>query len=110
MHEYGIVETLLATAERHARDRGASKITRLEVRIGGASGVDPTLVAKAYEVFRERTMCEGAPLSVTVVPPRWRCPSCERDVAGVRCDACRGPARLAEGEEILLDRIEMEVP
>jgi hypothetical protein len=28
----------------------------------------------------------------------------------LKCDACGSPARLAEGDEIMLDRIEMEVP
>ena len=28
----------------------------------------------------------------------------------LRCDICDRPARLAEGDEIMLDRIEMEVP
>jgi hydrogenase nickel incorporation protein HypA/HybF len=88
-------------------------VHRLSIRIGELSGVDPELLMTAYETFRERTVCEQAELELVVVPARWACERCGGTIEPgslLRCDVCDRPARLAEGDEIMLDRIEMEVP
>lgn len=70
------------------------------------------LFATAYEVFREQTVCAGAELSLRTVPALWTCPRCARAIppgSPLRCSDCALPARLAHGDEIVLERIEMEV-
>jgi len=60
-----------------------------------------------------RTPCETAEMTVQVVPASWECPSCRAQAPRVgvrRCDSCGGPLRLAQGDEIVLDQIVMEVP
>jgi hydrogenase nickel incorporation protein HypA/HybF len=113
MHEYSIVQALFDRVESEARARGATAVNRISVRIGELSGVDVELFTTAYETFRERTICQRAAIDVQVVPTRWACEICgEPIVRGgpLRCSACGGAARLAAGEEIVLDRIELEVP
>ena len=113
MHEYSIVQALLERVDAEARVRRAAAVHRLCVRIGELSGVEPELLATAFETFRERTICERAELDVQVIAARWECPACgRRIVRGERlmCAACDTPAQLAAGDEIMLDRIEMEVP
>jgi len=113
MHEYSIVQSMVERVNAEMRARGATGVHRLSVRIGELSGVEPGLLSKAYETFRDRTVCEHAELDLRMVPARWECPSCARTIAvgGVlSCPACGLPARLAEGDEIMLDRIELEVP
>jgi Zn finger protein HypA/HybF involved in hydrogenase expression len=47
------------------------------------------------------------------VAARWQCPACGGEIqvgAALRCPGCGAPARLVAGEEILLERMEMEVP
>jgi hydrogenase nickel incorporation protein HypA/HybF len=112
VHEYSIVQALVEQVDRHARAHGARRIERLHVRIGELSGVEVPLLTEAYAVFRERTICEGAALEVHSVEAIWRCPECGRPISrGVvlRCPDCARPARLEQGDEIILDRIEMEV-
>ena len=112
MHEYSIVQALLERVEVEASRRGASAIHRVHVRIGEASGVEIDLLRTAYDVFRERTVCEKADLCVLPVPSCWECPRCQRPIARgsiLRCPDCAVPAKLAAGDEIFLDRIEMEV-
>jgi hydrogenase nickel incorporation protein HypA/HybF len=113
MHEYSIVQALVDRVDAEARARHATAVHRLSVRIGELSGVETDLLATAYEIFRERTICERAELELQFVPARWECPNCG-DVIGrgdvLRCPSCAVPARLVQGDEILLDRIEMEVP
>ncbi len=86
---------------------------RLWLRIGELSGVEVDLLRTAYEMCRERTICDGAPLEVRQEPARWTCPQCAVEIprgARLECPACGQAARLASGDEIMLDRIEMEVP
>jgi hydrogenase nickel incorporation protein HypA/HybF len=83
------------------------------VRLGELSGVDPDLLKSAYELVRETTICAGAPLAITTVAAQWACRQCASPVpAGgpLRCPACGAPARLVSGDEILLERLDLEVP
>ena len=113
MHEYSIVQALVDRVEAEVRTRRATAVHRLSVRIGELSGVEPELLTTAYETFRERTICEGAVLDLKIVAAQWECPSCGRAIGRgdlLTCPACAVPARLAQGDELVLERIEMEVP
>ena len=113
MHEYSIVQALVERVDAEVRARQAIAVHRLSVRIGELSGVEVELLTTAYATFRERTVCERAELDVRIVPARWECPNCGHRIGRgdlLRCRLCDVPARLAEGDEIMLDRIEMEVP
>jgi hydrogenase nickel incorporation protein HypA/HybF len=113
MHEYSIVQALLERVEAEARVRHAAAVHRLSVRVGELSGVDVRLLNTAYMAFRERTICHSAELDVRSVPARWEFPECGEEVrvgTMLRCACCGAPARLSCGDEIILDRIEMEVP
>ena len=113
MHEYSIIQALIERVEAEAQTRGATGISRIELDIGELAGVEVPLLVTAYETFRERTALAAAELAVQQVLARWQCRACGRDIArgaALRCADCGAPARLVEGDEILLRRIEMEVP
>jgi Zn finger protein HypA/HybF involved in hydrogenase expression len=60
-----------------------------------------------------RTICDQAPLDVEEVAARWECPDGHGVIDPGRvlsCPRCGRPARLAEGDEIVLERLELEVP
>lgn len=112
MHEYSIVQALIERVAEEAALRGAIAIRRVHVRIGELSGVEPELLATAYDTFRERTLCADAPLELASSPAAWACPRCARPIErgrALRCPDCALPARLSSGDEILLERIEMEI-
>lgn len=113
MHEYSIVQALLERVASEARERGATAVHRLSVRIGELSGVEVELLTTAFQTFRSRTICEHAALDVQAVPARWACGRCGGSIVRgdiLRCPRCEVPASLVEGGEIMLDRIELEVP
>ncbi len=113
MHEYSIVRALLARVDQEVRAQKASTVHRLSVRIGELAGIEPDLLASAYQICRERTVCQEADLVIDRVPARWACSACQTPIAPgavLRCSACGQPGRLLEGDEILLSSIEMEVP
>ncbi len=111
MHEYSIVQSLIERVEREAAARGSKRVVRVHVQLGELSGVEPELLATAYETFRDRTVCADAPMILDRVAASWECRRCGHAIHGrLRCEACRGPATLVAGDEIVLQRIEMEVP
>lgn len=112
VHEYALIQSLVERVEAEARARAATAVHKLTVRIGEQSGVDVELFRTAYLTFRDRTVCEHADLDVAIVPVEWACERCEQRIEPgqpLRCPVCRRPARLVGGDEIILDRIEMEV-
>jgi len=113
MHEYSIIQALMGRVEAEARAHGASAVVRLRVRIGELSGVEPELLSSAYSMWCEGTICDASKLEIVRVPAAWACPECQRPIPRgerLRCASCEVPARLRQGDEIFLDRIEMEVP
>lgn len=111
MHEYSIVQSLVDSVTAAVGDREAI-VQHIHVAIGDVAGVDCTLFTTAFEVFRGGTLCEHATLTIDRVAARWECPLCGAEVARgefLRCELCNAPARLAAGDEIVLQRIEMEV-
>ena len=112
MHEYSIVGALLDQVERIAREQGAHAAKRLQVRIGELSGVEIPLLETAFETFRAGTCCADAGLEVERVPARWACPRCRAPAVrgrALRCAHCDVPVRLESGDEIILERVELEV-
>ncbi len=112
MHEYSIIQALVDRVSREARAQNALKVHGLRVSLGELSGVDPQLLATAYETFRPGTLCAEASLELTKVTALWRCRGCGRSfVEGepLQCAPCGSVARLVQGDEILLEKIDLEV-
>jgi len=113
MHEYSIVASLIDRVQQEAQAHGGTRVHRLHVKIGELAGVEIDLLKTAFDTFREKTICDGAELAIDTVSAAWACPTCNRSVAKgaiLRCDACGQPARMIHGDEIILERIEMEAP
>lgn len=113
MHEYSIALALMERIDAEAAARQAVAVHRVRVRIGGLSGIEPVLLRSAFDIVRERTICQAATLEVTLVPVAWVCSRCTVPIeAGsvLRCPECGEAARLSAGDEIVLDQIEMEIP
>jgi hydrogenase nickel incorporation protein HypA/HybF len=113
MHEYSIISALLERVQREVESRPGAVARKLHVRIGELAGVELELLRTAFTTFRERSACAEADLELVHVPAVWRCSRCDQPIAAgavLRCPSCDRPARLASGDDIILERIEMEVP
>jgi hydrogenase nickel incorporation protein HypA/HybF len=82
MHETSLVQSILDLATGHAKQHGAVAVRGVTVSIGDRAGVEPDLLELAWNTFRERTLCDGAPLILRRVP----------------------------GDDLVLERLELEVP
>jgi hydrogenase nickel incorporation protein HypA/HybF len=112
MHEYSLVRSLLDRVVVEAQTRQAVGVHRLSIRVGELAGVSVELLRAAYDVCRVGTLCADAPLEITTVAARWTCEACAEDLPDDgprRCARCGRPARLAAGDDLLLERIELEV-
>ena len=113
MHEYSIIAALVDRVQREVEARPGTVARKLHVRIGEQSGVEPDLLRTAFTTFRARSACACAELELVQVPAVWRCIRCDLPIAAgavLQCPSCGRPARLASGDDIILERIEMEVP
>ena len=113
MHEYSIVSALVDRVQREVEAHPGATVQRLHVRIGELAGVEIELLRTAFTTFRERSVCEDAELEIHRVAAAGRCSRCDREIAAgeiLTCPVCRRPARLVAGDDIVLERIEMEVP
>ena len=111
MHEYSIIQSLVDSVAAAVGERDGA-VQRVDVAIGELAGVDCALLATAFEVFRGGTICEHATLTIDRIPARWECTRCGGPMARggfLRCALCDAPAKQALGDEIVLQRIEMEV-
>ena len=90
MHEYSIVASLIDRVQQEAAAYEGARVHRLHVKIGELSGVELDLLKTAFDTFRERTICDGAELTIqTVAPAFGRVRSCERTVDARRDSALR---------------------
>lgn len=113
MHELSLVASVFDLLEDKAREHGASRVTRVVLKVGVLSGVVPDLVETAFETYKAGTLAEGARLVLVPVPVRLRCPDCGgtavREEAGFACAACgSGRVEIVEGRELVVETVDLE--
>jgi hydrogenase nickel incorporation protein HypA/HybF len=113
MHEFSIVNALLDLCEKNAIANNATKITKVEIKIGKLSGVEPCLLQTAFDTFKEETICDGAELVVHVQDLVVYCNICNDEYTLVKnefeCPTCKGTdMSVIDGEEMMLMRLEMD--
>jgi hydrogenase nickel incorporation protein HypA/HybF len=115
VHEWSLACELVRQAEQEASSRGAARILSVTARVGLLTGVVPELLNRSYEMARMGTLLEDAPLVVERQPVRARCPACGATNAfeefGLVCPGCGALGlEVLEGDEIVLTRMELEIP
>ena len=113
MHEYSIVQSLLDSCEEHARKNEASKVTKVVVKIGVMSGVEPDLLKTAFDTFKEETICSNAEFILNIQPIIILCHKCKvestlknREYCCPKCESVE--LEILDGEEMYLMQLELE--
>ena len=112
MHEYSIVQSLIESCEESARVNNAKEITKVVIKIGVMSGVEPQLLQTAFDTFKEVSICKSAEFIINMQPILVRCLDCsvESTLAESEylCPLCSS-ARLdvIDGEDMYLMQLEM---
>ena len=113
MHELAVCQGMLRQVMDIVRQEQARTVTRILVRIGPLSGVEPQLLAQAFPIASAGTPAAGAVLELESLPVRVRCEQCgvESDASPNRllCGACGDyHTHLLSGDELLLVSVELE--
>jgi len=113
MHEYSVVQSLLEQTEKFAAEHEAQRVTKVIVKIGVMSGVEPHLLQIAFDTFKEKTVCDGAEFVMNVQPVMVECRACgahsELEAMHYRCPQCESlEVDVVDGEDMFLMSLEME--
>jgi len=76
MHEFSIIESLISTAVGECRRRGFSKVEKIKILIGKASGVMPEALFFGFDVLKRDTIAGEASLVIEEVPVTGYCSNC----------------------------------
>ena len=113
MHEYSIVQSLIESCEEHAESNDAKKVTKVVVKIGVMSGVEPHLLEEAFHMFKEDTVCDGCEFIMNIQRVKIACNSCEvtseLEKNEYCCPKCESvDIKIIDGEDMFLMQLELE--
>jgi len=113
MHEYSIVQSLLDSCEENAKVNGATKVTKVVVKIGVMSGVEPDLLQTAFDTFKEETICHNAQFIINIQKVKILCNECqttsELEKNEYCCPKCKSTQLdILDGEEMYLMQLELK--
>lgn len=115
MHEYSLTLNLFEIAEEEGKKNNAKKITKIKLRIGKFSGVEPVLISHSFEILKkEKKIFEDAILEIEKEEIELKCKNCGKifsceDFPFI-CPECKNIYNeVIKGSDIIIERIEMEV-
>jgi hydrogenase nickel incorporation protein HypA/HybF len=113
MHELSIASAILDAVRKEAEKRPGAHVTKVGVRIGALSGVEPEALSFGFSVLVKGTDLDPLALEIEPVPRRQRCPACdftfevkEYNLACPRCG--RIETQFAGGDELDMAYLEIE--
>jgi len=114
LHEFSIVQSLLSLIEENAKINGAKAVSKVVVKIGKLSGVEPHLLKMAFDTFKEKTICENATLEMVIQDIVAKCEDCNKEFTikdnRFICPNCEGfNLKILDGEDMYLMSLELEV-
>ncbi len=113
MHEYSIVQSLLNSCEDNVKQNNASKVTKVVVKIGVLSGVEPDLLDVAFNTFKENTICHDAVFILNIQKVIINCKNCNStstlEKHEYSCPTCQSiEVEIIDGEDMYLMQLELE--
>lgn len=115
MHELSICNALIEQVERIARERQASSVTRIALRLGPLSGIEIPLLRNAWPLAATGTVAEDAELAIAASDVVVRCSQCGHEssvpVNRLLCGSCGDfRTRIIQGDEMILESVELSRP
>ena len=113
MHEYSIVQSLLDSCEENVKANDATKVTKVVVKIGVMSGVEPDLLRTAFDTFKDETICSDAEFILNIQPVVIKCHKCNEQSSLEKhhycCPKCESvELDIIDGEDMYLMQLELE--
>ena len=113
MHELSIVQNLVSLCEKNAAKENAKEISKIEIKVGRLSGVEPHYLESAFDVYKAGTICENAELVINLQAVVIECLDCgfsgELSENDFTCPKCKSQnLKVTDGEDMYLMRLEMK--
>ncbi|MBN2654805.1 MAG: hydrogenase maturation nickel metallochaperone HypA [Nitrospirae bacterium] len=113
MHEVSVAESLLKAVIEQAEANNCTKVEKVILKIGRASGVVPEALTFAFDALKPGTMAQEASIEVIDIPVSGRCHQCGADFSVeekyvLACPCCGSPSFvLTAGGELELSELEV---
>ena len=113
MHELSDCLSLLEQVQAIAAERGARRVTRIELRVGPLSGVESDLLTTAWPLASAGTIAVDADFIIDEADVVVRCDVCKAETAAAAnrlvCGQCGDfHTSVVSGDEMILQRVELE--
>ena len=113
MHELSVCLSLLDQVEAIAAERDALRVTRIELKIGPLSGVEPDLLKSAWPMASAGSIAVDAEFVIDEAGIVVRCSACDSDTAATPnrlvCGNCGDfHTSVVSGDEMILQSVELE--
>jgi hydrogenase nickel incorporation protein HypA/HybF len=115
MHEYSLANALAEQVRDIARQHSATAVTEIVVAAGPLAGVEPLLLASAFEQMATDELLCKARLIIEEVPLTIHCDMCESDSElndfAFICPHCGADAtRVVGGDAVMLRHLVLSQP
>jgi hydrogenase nickel incorporation protein HypA/HybF len=112
MHELSICQGLMTKVEQVALENEATAVETIFLSVGPLSGIEPSLLKRAFEIARLGTIAETAELEIQTGSIIVECNECgassEVRLYHLVCGSCGNwRVRVTQGEELLLLSLEL---
>jgi hydrogenase nickel incorporation protein HypA/HybF len=112
VHELSIAQSLVESIRAEASAHPGARVTRVGIRVGDLSGVQPDALKFSFDVIVRDTDLREATLDIERIPLAQRCERCARDYPVVEftlvCPDCGAPTRAVAGDELQMTYLELE--
>ncbi len=112
MHELSVCQGMLNQVTTIAREHRAESVSRITIRIGPLSGVEPRLLKEAFPIARAGSVAAEAELIIEELSVRVHCTNCGADSdaspSRLLCAECGDwKTQVIGGDELLLVSVEL---
>ena len=116
MHEISLVRTIAGTLEAEFSEEELNRLTKINLRVGLLSNVQPVLMQNAFGAVQEgEGKFKDVVLDIEVLPVIIRCEMCTHesqiDNYKFACANCGRPtSNVIQGNELLIHKVEFSDP
>jgi hydrogenase nickel incorporation protein HypA/HybF len=121
MHEFSLAHQIIGVVEETARERGATEVSEIVLRIGELSFVAEEQLLFAMRELAGGTLSERARVRVKKEPGKVRCPSCAYEgevtydelrggASPALCPGCGAGTEVVGGTGCYVESVSLELP
>ena len=113
MHEMGLMDAVMRTVDRIAKEEKVEKVHKITLEVGELSGVLPHFLRECYEAVVDGTPYAETELKLEMVPGTLWCMDCEKefpaDIRNFVCPTChRDHLTPMKGRDFTIKEIEAD--